>query len=286
MEATEAATHCLWSPGFSAGFWRSCAGKRMTAKLSGSFLPAKCPCQSIFPWHARAFPAASFPYPRSWKKSITAESWQQRMAGEVLQTDLNPPYEVKCLQRAVSVSSCKGIQPSAEVPGTAVPFTFPHPVYPWDFNPCQGSFGMSDLAIQHSMSPRFSICSFPAPLQQQEVSPFPSPAMCCRVPKRAQISSPNPAMGTFLLPPPPWSVQMCPPHPSCSLLFGLRARANPPALTTPQTSSWGGPHRPPRAGPGDTRVFLSGAGAVRILVSTGFTVSSQHKLHKLMEPWP
>lgn len=63
---------------------------------------------------------------------------------------------------------------------------------------------MSDLAIQHSMSPRFSICSFPAPLQQQEVSPFPSPAMCCRVPKRAQISSPNLAMGTFLLPPPPW----------------------------------------------------------------------------------
>lgn len=36
------------------------------------------------------------------------------------------------------------------------------------------SFGMSHLAIQHSVAPRFSICSFPAPLQQQEVRPHPT----------------------------------------------------------------------------------------------------------------
>lgn len=213
--------------------------------LLGSFLPAECPCQSIFhgtPGHC--FPTASFLYPRSYKKSATPGSWQQRMAGEVLQTDLNPQDQLKCLKQPLQALLAKGSHPLLKSPGQQCLFPFPtlcvHVI--------SHHLGWQTLLSQHSVSPRFSICSSPAPLQQQEVSPFPSPAMC--VPQAAQISSPNPPTGTFLPPPRPWSVQMCPLHPSCSLPFGLRARANPAAPTKPQSSSWGGPHHPPWGTPG------------------------------------
>lgn len=103
------------------------------------------------------------------------------MAGEVLH--LNSQYWDVC--QKLFVSSCEGIPHSAEVPGPSVSLTFPHHVYPCGINPHQVSFGMLDFAVQHSPLPGFSICSFSAPLQQQQVSPFPSPVTSCWFPQKS-----------------------------------------------------------------------------------------------------
>lgn len=87
-------------PKFSAGFWRYCAGKRTTAMLSRSSLPAKRPCQrSLSAAHQGSMNflpllSASFPYwyPRSYEKSTATESCQQRTAGEVLPADSKSQY--------------------------------------------------------------------------------------------------------------------------------------------------------------------------------------------------
>lgn len=94
--------------------------------LPGSFLPAECPCQSIFhgtPGHC--FPTTSFLYPRSYKKSATPGSWQQRMAGEVLQTDLNPQDQLKCLKQPLQALLAKGSHPLLKSPGQQCLFPFP-----------------------------------------------------------------------------------------------------------------------------------------------------------------